>query len=136
VPSLRSSKTEGQSNFVNPGVKIIGFGVDAEITPKLRGFFNANYIWFDHTEPLEQALFTNRVSDELGLDLSLGFKYRPLLTENIVIGAGVGFFFPGNGYKDIYRRNAALVEGFGAQDEEGEADEVLWNALMTVTFTF
>lgn len=136
VTSLRSSKTEGQSNFVNPGVKILGFGVDAEITPKLRGFFNANYIWFDHTEPIEIALHTNRVSDRLGLDLSLGFKYRPLLTENIVVGAGLGIFVPGEGFKDIYRRNAQNVEGFGAQDEEGEADEVLWNAVMTVTFTF
>jgi hypothetical protein len=136
VPSLRSSKTEGQSNFVNPGVKIVGFGLDADVTPKLRAFFNANYIWFDHTEPIERALHTNRVSDELGLDLSLGVKFRPLLTENIIVGAGIGVFFPGDGYKDIYRRNATSVPGFGPQDEEAEADEVLWNALMTVTFTF
>lgn len=136
LPNLRSSKTEGQSNFVNPGVKILGVGVDAEVTPKLRAFFNANYIWFDHTEPIEAALFTNKVSDRLGLDLSLGVKYRPLLTENIIVGLGLGLFFPGDGYNDIYRRSSDLVRGFGAQDEEGKADDVLWNALMTVTFTF
>jgi hypothetical protein len=136
VPSLRSSKSEGQSNFVNPGVKIVGFGMDADVTPKLRAFLNANYIWFDHTESIERALHTNRVSDQLGFDLSFGVKYRPLLTENIVVGLGLGLFFPGDGYKDIYRRNAASVPGFGPQDEEGEADSVLWNALMTVSFTF
>jgi hypothetical protein len=136
VPSLRSSKTEGQSNFVNPGVKILGFGMDADVTPKLRAFLNANYIWFDHTESIERALHTNRVSDRLGFDLSLGVKYRPLLTENVIVGAGIGLFFPGDGFKDIYRRNADSVPGFGPQDEEAESDEVLWNALMTVTFTF
>ena len=29
VPDFRSSKTEGQSNFVNPGVVIVGYGMDA-----------------------------------------------------------------------------------------------------------
>jgi hypothetical protein len=136
IPSLRSSKTEGQSNFVNPGVKIVGLGLDADVTPKLRAFLNANYIWFDHTEPIENAIYTNHVSDRLGLDLSLGVKYRPLLTENIIVGAGVGFFFPGDGFNDIYRRNSDQIPGFGPQDEEGEADDVLWNAVLSVTLTF
>jgi len=136
LPNLRSSKIEGQSNFVNPGVKILGVGFDADVTPKLRAFFNANYIWFDQTAPLERALQTNKVSDRLGLDLSLGLKYRPLLTENIVIGAGIGFFIPDEGYKDIYRRSSAPVDNFGPQDEAGEADAYLWNAIVTVSFTF
>lgn len=136
LPSLRSSKTEGQSNFVNPGVKIVGFGLDADVTPKLRAFFNANYIWFDETAPIERALHTNKVSDKLGWDISAGVKYRPLLTENIIIGAGVGILIPDEGYKDIYRRSTDLVEGFGPQNREGKADDFLWNALLTVTFTF
>lgn len=136
LPSLRSSKTEGQSNFVNPGVKILGFGLDADVTPKLRAFFNANYIWFDQTASIERALHTNKVSDKLGCDVSLGLKYRPLLTENIIIGAGVGILIPGEGYEDIYRRNTEQISGFGPQTREGEADDFLWNGLLTVTFTF
>ncbi len=136
LPSLRSSKTEGQSNFVNPGVKIVGFGLDADVTPKLRAFFNANYIWFDQTAPIERALHTNKVSDRLGWDISAGVKYRPLLTENIIIGAGLGLLIPDEGYKDIYRRSTDQVQGFGPQNREGEVDDYLWNALMTVTFTF
>ena len=124
------------SNFVNPGVKIVGFGLDADVTPKLRAFFNANYIWFDETAPIERALHTNKVSDKLGWDISAGVKYRPLLTENIIIGAGVGILIPDEGYKDIYRRSTDLVEGFGPQNREGKADDFLWNALLTVTFTF
>ena len=136
IPSLRSSKFEGQSNFVNPGVKIVGAGLDADVTPKLRAFLNANYIWFDQTAPIERALHTNKVSDRLGWDLSLGLKYRPLLTENVIVGAGLGFLIPDEGYKDIYRRSTDQIPGFGPQNREGEADDVLWNALMTVTLTF
>ena len=136
LPTLRSSKSEGQSNFVNPGVKIVGVGLDADVTPRLRAFANANYIWLDQTAPVESALHTNKVSDRLGLDLSLGVKYRPILTDNIIVGAGVGFFLPDEGYKDIYRHSTDLVDGFGPKTKEGKADDLLWNALMTVTFTF
>ncbi len=53
VPNFRSSKTEGQANFVNPGAVIVGYGADAEVTPKLKAFFNVNYIWTATTEPTQ-----------------------------------------------------------------------------------
>jgi hypothetical protein len=136
LPNLRSGKGEGQSNFVNPGVKILGVGMDADVTPKLRAFFNANYIWFDQTAPIERALHTNKASDRLGWDISAGVKYRPLLTENVIIGAGLGLFIPDEGYKDIYRRSTDQIPGFGPQSREGAVDDYLWNALLTVSFTF
>ncbi|HEX4640779.1 MAG TPA: hypothetical protein VH252_05300, partial [Chthoniobacterales bacterium] len=105
VIDLRTSKSEGQSNFVNPGTIIAGFGTDADITPKLKAFLNVNYIWMADTEVIRDVLFTNRASNEVGLDCSLGVQYRPLLTNNIIITAGVGFLIPGQGYKDIYRAN-------------------------------
>lgn len=136
VPNLRSSKTEGQSNFVNPGVMIAGIGTDIDITPKLRGYINANYIWLAETKPIEVALHTNKVGSELGLDTSIGFRYRPLLTDNILISAGVGFFFPGSGYKDIYRRSTERVHGYGPAEEEGKVDRFLYNGFLTVTFVY
>jgi len=36
------------------------------------------------------------------LDSGLGVQYRPLLTDNIVVFAGVGSLVPGRGFKDIY----------------------------------
>ena len=136
VPNLRTSKTEGQSNFVNPGVMIVGVGADIEVTPKLRAFTNINHIWFAETKPVEVALQTNKVRGELGLDCSLGFRYRPLLTENIIISAGVGLFFPGAGYRDIYRRNTELVHGFGPQDQAGKVDRMLYNGFLTLTLIY
>ncbi|HEX8076402.1 MAG TPA: hypothetical protein VF511_01200, partial [Chthoniobacterales bacterium] len=50
VIDLRTSKSEGQSNFVNPGTIILGYGTDADITPKLKAFVNVNYIWMAETE--------------------------------------------------------------------------------------
>src|SRR6266480_4724437 len=40
VPDFRTSKSEGQSNFVNPGVFIAGLGSDMDLTPKLKAFMN------------------------------------------------------------------------------------------------
>jgi hypothetical protein len=110
--------------------------MDFDVTPKLRALCNASYIWLDDTAPIERALFTNKVSDRLGWDINFGLKYRPLLTDNIVIGCGVGFFFPDDGFKDIYRRSQDLVPGYGPQDEAGLADRVLWNAVLTMTLTY
>ena len=136
IPNMRTSKTEGQSNFVNPGVFIIGLGTDIDITPKLKGFANVNYIWLAETKPIEVALQTNKTRDELGLDCSLGFKFRPLLTDNIVVAAGFGAFFPGAGYRDIYRRNTQYVPGYGPQDEAGKVDRFLYNAFFTISFVY
>jgi hypothetical protein len=117
-------------------VTIIGVGTDMDLTPKLKAFVNANYIWMNETEPITIALQTNKARTELGLDLSVGFKYRPLLTENIILSAGVGFFFPGAGYRDIYRRNNVHVPGFGPQEEEGQVDQYLYNGFLTLTLIY
>ena len=136
VPNLRPSKTEGQSNFVNPGVAIVGLGTDIDVTPKLKVFGNANYIWINETEPIELALQTNKSRTELGLDLSLGFKYRPFLTEQVIVSAGLGVFMPGAGYRDIYRRSTEHVPGYGPQTNEGKVDRYLYNGFLTLTLVY
>ncbi|MEP6787097.1 MAG: carboxypeptidase-like regulatory domain-containing protein [Acidobacteriota bacterium] len=102
LPSLRSSKIEGQSNFVNPGIFIYNVGVDAEITQTLKAVINANYLRFHRTEPLEYVLFQPGVRHEIGYDLSLGVVYRPLLINNLTFTFGGSAFLAGKGFKDIY----------------------------------
>ena len=135
VPNFRSSKIEGQASFVNPGAGIVGYGLDAEVTPKLKAFANVNYVWMVSTEPTRHALFTNHASNELGLDVSLGVQWRPLLTDNVIVSAGFGAFVPGAGYKDIYRANTRPVPGF-PQEEVGPVDDFLYSAILTLTLTF
>ena len=109
--SLRSNKEEGQANFVNPGVYIFNLGADFNVTPKLKAFVNANYLQFDRTEPLQILLFQNRIRHSIGTDTGLGLQYRPPLTENIVITAGVSDLVPGAGFQDIYNKRV-LISGF------------------------
>lgn len=106
LPTLRSSKIEGQANFVNPGVQIFNLGVDAEITQTVKAIFNANYIRFHRTESLEYALLQPRVRHEVGGDFSLGVIYRPLLINNITFTFGGNILLPGKGFKDIYTDEA------------------------------
>jgi Carboxypeptidase regulatory-like domain len=101
VPDLRSSKTQGQANFVNPGLFLYNAGVDIEMTPKLRGFINLNLIRFAHPEPLELLLFQKPIHAGVGADSGLGVSYRPPLSDNIVITGGVNGFSPFQGFRDI-----------------------------------
>jgi hypothetical protein len=102
IPDLRSSKDEGQPNFVNPGLRLLSAGVDLDLTPELRVEATANYLRFDHTEVLELLLFQSPIHTAIGWDLSLGARYRPLLSNNVVLLAGVATLLPGTGFKDIY----------------------------------
>jgi hypothetical protein len=102
IPSLRSSKEEGQANFVNPGIFLANAGADFDITPKLRGFANFNYLRFERTEPLEFLLFQSPIHHSIGEDFGLGVEYRPPLSENIVLTGGASALQPGEGFKDIY----------------------------------
>jgi len=102
LPSLRSNKDEGQANFVNPGIFLANVGTDFDLTPKLRGFVNVNYLRFERTEPLELLLFQAPIHHTIGVDSSIGVRYRPPLTENISITAGAAALVPGQGLRDIY----------------------------------
>lgn len=135
LPDLRSSKTEGQANFVNPGVLLLGVGTEIDVTPKIKNFINANYVRFMETDPIKTALLTDKVANELGYDLSTGFQYRPLLTDNIIISTGFGVLLPGPGYRDIYQTSANPVTGYGSPGR-AHVDDFLYNAVLSVTLTY
>lgn len=136
VPNLRSSKIESQSNFVNPGLFLFGIGAELELTPKLRNFINVNYLRFVETDPIQTALLTDEVDGELGLDCSIGFQYRPLLTDNIIVSTGFGALVPGQGFRDIYRRTTPSVPGYTSDQRAGEADDFLYSGLLAITLTY
>lgn len=103
IPNLRSSKFQGQTNFVNPGIQLVNFGFDADLTTKFKWINNANYLWFNQTESLEVYTFQEKVRNEIGLDLSSGVEYRPLLNNNILILGGISGLLVGNGFRDLYQ---------------------------------
>src|SRR5258705_1691878 len=88
LPSLRSSKIQGQANLVNPGIFVYNGGVDVEVTQRVKAVFNVNYLRFHRTEPLEYILFQNRIRHDIGFDYSLGVAYRPFLINNVTLTFG------------------------------------------------
>ncbi len=116
IPDLRSSKIQGQSNFVNPGIHIFNLGFDVDLTPKLKMINNYNFMWFDQTAPLEVFVFQGAIDQFIGADLSMGVEYRPLLNNNVMMQFGVATLIPGQGFKDLYNRLnhevPSLVSGF------------------------
>ncbi len=119
VPDLRSSKTQGQSNFVNPGLHLANAGMDFEITPKVKAITNANLLWFDKTETLERFVFQDNIRHHIGTDLSLGLEYRPLLSDNVILVGGVSTLIPGKGFDDLF----GVTDPFSAANSQpGKAD--------------
>ncbi len=118
LPALRSSKSEGQANFVNPGVLMINGGLDAELTTKLRLITNVNLLRFQRTETLQRLLFQGEIDRAIGIDAGGGFQYRPALNDNIVITVGVSALFPGKGFKQVF------------------ADKILYSPFLVLTLMY
>ena len=102
LPSLRSSKIQGQANFVNPGIFIYNAGVDVDLTQRVKAVCNVNYLRFHRTEPLEYVLFQNHIRHDIGWDYSLGVAYRPFLINNVTVTFGAATLQSGRGFRDIY----------------------------------
>jgi len=121
IPSLRSSKEEGQSNFVNPGIRMIGVGADFDILPELRVIFNASYLDFDNTATLEFLRNQPSIDRHIGEDISCGIIYRPLFINNVMIRASFAALFPGEGFDDLF-------------DDGG--DKMQYSALANIILTY
>jgi hypothetical protein len=102
LADLRASKGEGQSNFVNPGIALIGTGGDLDILPELRLSTNFDYLRFATTAPLEFLRHQGNIPDSLGYDLSVALTYRPLDTQNVIFRLSAAALLPGAGLKAIY----------------------------------
>jgi hypothetical protein len=127
--NFSSSKEEGQSEYVNPGVFLVNLGATAKVTPKLVAEANVNYIRFATTVPLEEVLFQPSIPSDVGVDASLGIKYRPFLNDNVIVVVGAAAFFPGSGFKEIYSSNCQLVQC-------GASSKTLYQGFASLTLTY
>ena len=102
LASLRSSKDQGQSNFVNPGLVLAGAGVDADVLPQLRAIGNVSYLRFVNTAVLGVLRNQSPPAREIGWDVSAAVQWRPFMTQNLVINASAAALLPGKGLKQLY----------------------------------
>ena len=100
--SLRSSKEQGQSNFNNPGLMLLGMGADFDLTPQFRLSANANHLWFEDTSNLEALRNEGSIPKEIGFDLSAAAIWRPKATQNIVVRLSAATLVAGDGFKDLF----------------------------------
>lgn len=103
--SLRTSKEEGQSNFNNPGLILIGGGVDFDITPEIRFTTNLNHLSFADTAVLEQVRLQNFRSNNIGWDLSASLIYRPTFIQNIVFRLSGAVLFGDHAFQELFATN-------------------------------
>ncbi|MEO8384667.1 MAG: hypothetical protein ABI583_05460 [Betaproteobacteria bacterium] len=120
LPSLRSSKDQGQSNFVNPGLTLFGIGADADLMPEVRVLANISKLNFVNTSVLGVLRNQAPPSKDLGIDVSMGIQYRPFMSQNIVLNASAAALLPGKGLKQLYEEN-----------KRGPQYSILMNLLLT-----
>jgi hypothetical protein len=120
LPALRHSKEHGQSNFVNPGLTLLGVGADFDVLPELRLSTNVNYLLFNDTSSLE-ALRLQSVDREIGTDLSVAAIWRPFQQQNVVLRLSGAALIPGDGFDDLY----------AAEDREDVYYSILGNVILT-----
>ena len=69
VPDLRTSKEQGQANFVNPGLFLYNVGADFELTPKLKLITNVSYLQF--TPYTDRMDYLSACNSELAWSLTV-----------------------------------------------------------------
>lgn len=120
LPNLRSSKEQGQSNFVNPGLVMLGVGADVDLNPQTRVVANANYLRFMNTSSLAVLRNQEIIKRDIGWDLSAGVQYRPFMSQNVILNVSAGALVPGKGMKQLFD-----------EDKRGVQYSILANLLLT-----
>lgn len=111
LPSLRSKFT-GMANHVNPGLVLVGAGADLRLSPKLKVVLNASKLRYAATDFMARLAGDEPVGADLGWDLSAGFKWRPLLNENVTVVGGLAMLKAGDGLTALLAEDATLASGF------------------------
>jgi SH3-like domain-containing protein len=115
LASLRTSREHGQSNFLNPGLRLIGIGADFDVSPQVRILANVSRLHFDNVAVLATLRNQRLHGTAIGTDISVGIQYRPLFTQNVILNASFAALRPGAALKELYgyatdaRQYSALV---------------------------
>lgn len=102
LPSLRAAGNSGDSNFSNPGLNLVGLGLDLSLSPQLTVSLDANQLWFDKTGVLEALLNQPAIPKRLGAEVTLDAIWRPFATQNVIFRLSGSEMVRGPGYRAIY----------------------------------
>jgi hypothetical protein len=102
LPSLRAAGNSGDSNFSNPGLNLVGLGLDLSLSPQLTVSLDANQLWFDKTGVLDALLNQPAIPKRLGAEVTLDAIWRPFATQNVIFRLSGSELVRGPGYRAIY----------------------------------
>lgn len=113
LPSLRGKTA--RANFLNPGLIAANGGIDLRVSPSLKVVTNASWLRFADAATLRQlrpAGSAGLEDNSIGLDFSLGFKWRPFVNENLFLVAGYSLLKPQGGFATVLGKAGMLSSGF------------------------
>jgi hypothetical protein len=102
LPSLRAAGNSGDSNFSNPGLDLLGLGLDLALTPQLTVSLDANQLWFDKTGVLDALLNQPAIPRRLGAEATVDAIWRPFATQNVIFRLSGSQMVRGPGYRAVY----------------------------------
>ncbi len=118
--SMRTSKEQGQANFNNPGLILVGGGVDVDVTPELRLTTNINHLSFVNTASIETLRVQALSSNDIGWDVSVALTYRPGFIQNVVFRLSGAVLFGGRAFEELFQTK----------------DNTLYSVLANLTLTY
>ncbi|MBP9945545.1 MAG: carboxypeptidase regulatory-like domain-containing protein [Vicinamibacteria bacterium] len=115
LPNLRS-KFRDRANFVNPGLMLLGGGIDLRMSPSLKVTTNVSYLRFADAAVLRALAGPGRGFEDgtIGIDASIGAKFRPFVSENVFVVAGFATLIPRGGFATAIGSNKRLHSVVGA----------------------
>jgi hypothetical protein len=101
LPTLNPADSGGQDNFSNPGLDLVGVGLDLDFGPKWRISFDANQLWFDQPAVLAD-LMLRPVPRNFGAEVAVNAFWRPFSNQNVILRMSNAALMRGPGYKALY----------------------------------
>jgi hypothetical protein len=102
LPALRAAGNSADSDFSNPGLDLLGLGLDLTLTPQLTVSLDANQLWFDKTDVLDALLNQAAIPKRLGAEVTLDALWRPFATQNVIVRLSGSQMMRGPGYRAVY----------------------------------
>ena len=85
---------------------------------------------------LDQLLFQQNIGHNIGIDYSLGVRWRPFLIDNVIISAGLAGLQLGSGLKDVYSTSTFTFGAGGLERSKSAPYDFVYSAFLGITLAY
>jgi hypothetical protein len=101
LPTLSPSSDSAEADFSNPGLDLLGLGLDWDPAPQWRVSGDVNQLRFDKTGVLSDLLL-KPVPHDFGTEFAINAFWRPFANQNLILRMSNSVLLSGAGYHAIY----------------------------------